>query len=176
MFASPTWAESACLKGRDPLVLSIQPESIHGDILNLAEFPDGLQAVILTNRTTAQQSVDISRRMDLEFGQYQGFRQIIVIDGTGMAAFRDLVLHTLRRDYPVSEQGSPYLAVDFSGESVMPLKDLARQVLPSADPRRQALLFLADGRGDLLGAYNLQEPTLLAQQCLRHWVRQRQIR
>ncbi|MEN9259881.1 MAG: hypothetical protein Q6L60_02870 [Thermostichus sp. HHBFW_bins_43] len=157
-------------------MLSIQPESIHGDILNLAEFPDGLQAVILTNRTTAQQSVDISRRMDLEFGQYQGFRQIIVIDGTGMAAFRDLVLHTLRRDYPVSEQGSPYLAVDFSGESVMPLKDLARQVLPSADPRRQALLFLADGRGDLLGAYNLQEPTLLAQQCLRHWVRQRQIR
>ncbi|MFQ3638333.1 MAG: hypothetical protein SNJ57_21125, partial [Cyanobacteriota bacterium] len=129
-----------------------------------------------TNRTTAQQSVEMSRRMDLEFGQYEGFRQVILIDGTGMAAFRDLVLRILRRDYPVSQTGSPYLAVDFSGESVTPLKDLVRQMLPSTDPRRQAVLFLADGRGDLIGAYDLQEPSLLAQQCLRQQVRQRQIR
>ncbi|MCJ2541316.1 hypothetical protein [Thermostichus vulcanus] len=142
----------------------------------MTEFPQGLQAVILTNRTTAQQSVEMSRRMDLEFGQYEGFRQVILIDGTGMAAFRDLVLRILRRDYPVSQTGSPYLAVDFSGESVTPLKDLVRQMLPSTDPRRQAVLFLADGRGDLIGAYDLQEPSLLAQQCLRQQVRQRQIR
>lgn len=167
---------SACPDSLGSLALSIRPESINGDPLDLAEFPDGLQAVILTNRATAQQSVDMSRRIDLEFGQYKGFRQVILIDGTGMAAFRDLVLRILRRDYPVPEQGSPYLAVDFSGESVTPLKDLVRQVLPSTDPRRQAVLFLADGRGDLLGAYTLQEPSLLAQQCLRHLVRQRQIR
>ncbi len=68
------------------------------------------------------------------------------------------------------------MAVDFSGESVTPLKNLVRQMLPSMDPRRQAVLFLADGRGDLIGAYDLQQPSLLAQQCLRQQVRQRQIR
>jgi hypothetical protein len=174
----PALAESAsaCPDIISPLALSIRPESINGDPLDLTEFPQGLQAVILTNRTTAQQSVEMSRRMDLEFGQYEGFRQVILIDGTGMAAFRDLVLRLLRRDYPVSQTGSPYLAVDFSGESVTPLKNLVRQVLPSTDPRRQAVLFLADGRGDLIGAYDLQEPSLLAQQCLRQQVRQRQIR
>ncbi|MFQ3584352.1 MAG: hypothetical protein SNJ85_05380 [Cyanobacteriota bacterium] len=167
---------SACPDSVGSLALSIQLESINGDPLDLTEFPQGLQAVILTNRTTAQQSVEMSRRMDLEFGQYEGFRQVILIDGTGMAAFRDLVLRILRRDYPVSQTGSPYLAVDFSGESVTPLKDLVRQVLPSTDLRRQAVLFLADGRGDLIGAYDLQESSLLAQQCLRQQVRQRQIR
>ncbi len=177
-FRWPAWAESAsaCPDIISPLALSIRPESIHGDPLGLTKFPQGLQAVILTNRATAQQSVEMSRRMDLEFGQYEGFRQVILIDGTGMAAFRDLILRILRRDYPVSQAGSPYLAVDFSGESVTPLKNLVRQVLPSTDPRRQAVLFLVDGRGDLIGAYDLQEPSLLAQQCLRQQVRQRQIR
>ncbi|MGQ9837043.1 MAG: hypothetical protein ACUVRV_03525 [Cyanobacteriota bacterium] len=167
---------SNCPDDIGSLALSIRTESIHGDPLDLTEFPQGLQTVILTNRTTAQQSVEMSQRMELEFGQYKGFRQVILIDGTGIAAFRSLVLQILRRDYPVSHAGSPYLAVDFSGESVTPLKDLVRQVLPGVDPREQAVLFLVDEQGGLIGAYGLQEPNLLAQQCLRQQVRQRQIR
>lgn len=174
--AAAAKSTSACPERIDPLALPIQLESIHGHPVDLTAFPQGLQAVILTNRTTAQQSVAMSQRLEREFGHYKGFRQVIVIDGTGLAPFRDLVLHILRRDYPDPQAGSPYLAVDFSGEAVTPLKEVVQQLLPDTDLQQQAVLFLADGQGEVIGAYDLREPSLLAQHCLRQQIRQRQIR
>ncbi len=153
--------------------VSGQVTSINEELIQLDQFPQGsLQAVILTNRTTSSQSKEAAQALELEFGRYSQFRQVVVVDGTGLQRVRSFVLNIIRKESP-NASGSPYLVVDFGGETVSTLKRLAQKALIEVDLRQQAILFILDHSGQVLGLYPLRDTLRPAQTCLRAQTRER---
>ncbi|NJK63656.1 MAG: hypothetical protein HC921_14085 [Synechococcaceae cyanobacterium SM2_3_1] len=153
--------------------VSGQVTSINDELIQLDQFPQGsLQAVILTNRTTSSQSKEAAQALELEFGRYSQFRQVVVVDGTGLQLVRGFVLRMIRKESP-NTAGSPYLTVDFGGETVSTLKTLAQKALMAVDLRQQAVLFILDDSGQVLGLYPLNDTLRPAQHCLRVQTRER---
>jgi hypothetical protein len=153
--------------------VSGQLTSINDEPIQLDQFSQGsLQAVILTNRATSTQSKEAAQALELEFGRYSQFRQVVVVDGTGLQLVRSFVLRMIRKDSP-NASGSPYLTVDFEGDTVSALKALAQKALMEVDLRRQAVLFILDASGQVLGLYPLSDTLRPAQHCLRSQTRER---
>lgn len=168
---APVQAQSAsCNLLESGLALTIELTSVEGQPIALGTFSDGLQAVILANRSTSNQSREVATRLRLEFDRYAQFRRVILIDGTKVTAVEGLVLESLRES--ASEPNAPLLAADFQGEQIAPFLDVARQTVPEWEASEQALLFILDGEGEVLSLHPLDGSLETARQCLRDQVRQ----
>jgi len=150
--------------------LPLQLESVEGEILELGNYPGGLQAVIWANRSTSTQAREAATRLRLEFHRYDPFRRVIVIDGTKVAAVEKLVSDSLRSS--ATEPDAPLLAVDFRGDRIAPLQELITQQLPDWEASEQAVLVILNGMGRVLSLHTLEGSIESARQCLRDQVRQ----
>ncbi len=166
----PVMAQESCTPRVTDQQLQVQLESVTGDPIDLGHFPDGLQAVILTNRSTSSQSREVATRLRLEFDRYDPFRRVIVIDGTKVAAVEGLVLDSLRES--ATQPDAPVLTVDFQGEQIAPLRQLVTQAFSDWDESEQGILFILDGSGQVLSLHVLDQSLEPARQCLRDLVRQ----
>jgi hypothetical protein len=167
---APAQAGNCPSNGSPNVSLDLKLESISGDPLDLGSY-HGLQALILTNRQTRSQAEALSTSLALEFGHNPRLRQVVLIDGRGLQLVRDLVLQAIRESVPTDPRlASPFVhvSVDFEGAAIQKLQEIAAEVLPGIDFRRQAALLLLDGRGTLLSGFaNLDQSNLRIRQCIR---------
>jgi hypothetical protein len=107
----------------------------------------------------------------LEFGQNPRLRQIVLVDGRGLLLVRHLVLQAIRESVPTDPRlVSPfvYVSVDFEGETIQKLQEIAAAALPGINFRRQAVLLLLDGQGTLLSGFaDLEQSNLSIRRCIR---------
>ncbi len=166
----PVQAGNCPSNGNPQASLDLKLESLSGDQLDLSQY-DGIQAVILTNSQTRSQAEALSKSLALEFGQNPRLRQIVLVDGRGLLLVRNLVLQVIRESVPTDPRlVSPFVhvSVDFEGATIQRLQEVAAEVLPGIDFRRQAALLLLDGQGTLLGGFaNLDQSSLRIRQCIR---------
>lgn len=167
---APAQAGNCPSNGNPQASLDLKLESVSGDRLDLSQY-DGIQAVILTNSQTRSQAEALSKSLALEFGQNPRLRQIVLVDGRGLLLVRNLVLQAIRESAPTDPRlVSPfvYVSVDFEGATIQRLQEVAAEVLPGIDFRRQAALLLLDNQGTLLGGFaNLDQSNLSIRQCIR---------
>jgi len=160
-----------CPSNGDPKAsLDLKVESVSGDRLDLSRY-DGIQALILTNSQTRSQSEALSKSLALEFGRNPRLRQIVLIDGRGLLLVRNLVLQVIRESVPTDPRlVSPfvYVSVDFEGETIQKLQEIAAATLPGINFRQQAALLLLDGQGTLLSGFaDLERSNLSIRRCIR---------
>ncbi len=152
--------------------LSGSLQSVNAETVELAQFNDGIQAVFLSNRATATETETMARRLELEFGQYSFFRQVVVVDGRGWRAFQKFVVSLVRNQLPYTS-GSPYVGFDFEGSLVEDLTTIAESAVSGRDVTEHALLFIISGDGKVSSVYALDNgSSLAARQCLRAAVRE----
>lgn len=167
---APAQAGNCPSKGSPNASLDLKLESVAGDPLDLSSS-DGLQVLILTNSQTRSQAEALSKSLALEFGQNPRLRQIVLIDGRGLLLVRNLVLQAIRDSVPTDPRlVSPfvYVSVDFEGSAIQKLQEVAAEVLPGIDFRRQAALLLLDSQGTLLSGFaDLEQSNLRIRQCIR---------
>ncbi|MFS8907403.1 hypothetical protein [Synechococcus sp. OH2] len=167
---APAQAGNCPSKGSPNASLDLKLESVAGDPLDLSSS-DGLQVLILTNSQTRSQAEALSKSLALEFGQNPRLRRIVLIDGRGLLLVRNLVLQAIRDSVPTDPRlVSPfvYVSVDFEGSAIQKLQEVAAEVLPGIDFRRQAALLLLDSQGTLLSGFaDLEQSNLRIRQCIR---------
>ena len=167
---APAQAGNCPSNGSPNASLDLKLESVSGDQLDLSQY-DGLQALILTNSQTRSQAEALSKSLALEFGQNPRLRQIVLVDGRGLLLVRNLVLQVIRESTPTDPRlVSPFVhvSVDFEGATIQRLQEVAAEVLPGIDFRRQAALLLLDGQGTLLSGFaDLEQSNLSIRQCIR---------
>ncbi|MDX2271581.1 MAG: hypothetical protein NW237_06470 [Cyanobacteriota bacterium] len=172
--ATPLWANNGgCPSPPIPHNVSGAISPVIGDPLELSRY-DGIQALILTNATSRNQSVSLSESLVVEFGKNPRLRQIVLLDGTGLSLVKDLVISEIKKSVPEDPSLlSKHVAVaaDFDGDVVTPLQTVAQKVLPQLNIRKQAALLLLDGDGKVISGYsNLAEENLAIRQCIRQFI------
>ncbi|MFS8873481.1 hypothetical protein NW870_10615 [Synechococcus sp. R50.1] len=166
----PVQAGNCPSNGNRDESLAFKVESVFGGQLDLSRY-DGIQALILTNSQTRSQSEALSKSLALEFGRNPRLRQIVLVDGRGLLLVRNLVLQVIRESVPTDPRlVSPfvYVSVDFEGETIQKLQEIAAATLPGINFRQQAALLLLDGQGTLLSGFaDLERSNLSIRRCIR---------
>ncbi|WP_457501201.1 hypothetical protein [Thermostichus sp. MS-CIW-39] len=166
----PVQAGNCPSNGNRDESLAFKVESVFGGQLDLSRY-EGIQALILTNSQTRSQSEALSKSLALEFGQNPRLRQIVLVDGRGLLLVRHLVLQAIRESVPTDPRlVSPfvYVSVDFEGETIQKLQEIAAATLPGINFRQQAALLLLDGQGTLLSGFaDLERSNLSIRRCIR---------
>lgn len=162
--------ESECTLMNADYRLDVQLESVEGESIQLGNYPDGLQTVVVGSRSTATQSREALERLRLEFDRYEPFRRVLVLDATRMAGLQNRMRESMQET--AADPDAPLLAPVFQGEQLAPLQELVRQEIPGWDAGEQAILFILNGSGQVLSLHTLDQPIAPAQQCLREQVRE----
>ncbi len=169
--ALPAWGTVCPESPRPPLQATGTLDVVAGDPVQLEAATAPLQMLILTHAQGQDEVTNLSRSLALEFGQNANLRQVVLIDGTRLRLLEPLVLAAIERSQPTEpELISPYVsvAVDFGGEQVLPLHELAIATLPGINPLRQSVALLLDAQGTVLAGFqDLAATELSIRQCLR---------
>ncbi len=160
---------SECLALDPPPIITGTLNTLNDEAVKLSQFEQGIQSVILANRRSSTQAESASEGIEIEFGRYEFFRQVVVVDGRGLQMVQDLAMSMVRDQLPHSS-GSPFIGFDFEGNLVENLSEIAAQVLPDLNLKQEAVLLIVDGQGQVLSVHNLSESSLLVRQCLREQI------
>ncbi len=170
LFSMPSWASTPYCSALTPVsAIRGSLESVNDEWVEISDFSQGIQAVFLSNRSTATATETMSRRLAQEFSQYSYFRQVIVVDGTKWVTFKEFVTR-LVKSYLPHTSGSPYIGFDFEGSLVDRLETIAEQALPDVNSDQTPVLFIVDGDGQVASVFNIETGNLPARQCMREQI------